>query len=507
MNISLLWKYLLLYNLFCFHLVKNELIFVYENSRHGIRGSITENESSVTKEGYIDEYKSHWEGNGELTEKGKMQQYILGIRNRLKYPKLLNYSKFNSEEILVYSTNTSRAKESAYNQLLGMYNPLIISSEKNNLYESIPDSNKFYYPPNYNLWKFNSNHIYVDIMNEAELSIKEYLKNKKSNNNSTKLFLTEGKFDLNNNNKKYKLNFEFKPYKDNRTFFLIFKCKNNRKYVKYRHKNEFKEVLKENFEKKYGDKLQSFFGYEKKEWLYKTRNAVIIIDNFIANYYNDRNLTEFFESTKIDKEEYYEKCINVYKWWIYHLFCDEKTCILESQKMMEDLIEYMDNKINDKQNKLKMVINLGHDFTIAPMEIFMHETFGTKYTTTLFSTNIYFELHKENDDYFVKYYIDGLLSLNIKYGLFKEKVFSKFWSEKEKDDFCNGNIFKVLYPKTFLFCEFFIISILIGIIILIFYRRYMKHSNKRKEKSILQNKNKSQTYREDDGNEKELELI
>ena len=62
-----------------------------------------------------DEYSIHWDGDGELTLKGKMQHYILGIRNRFKYPNLLNYSHFNPEEIIIHTTDSRRVEESAYN--------------------------------------------------------------------------------------------------------------------------------------------------------------------------------------------------------------------------------------------------------------------------------------------------------------------------------------------------------------------------------------------------------
>ena len=63
-----------------------------------------------------------------------MQHYILGIRNRYKYPNLLNYSNFNSnqKEILIHTTDSRRVKESAYNQLLGMFNPVLKNIDNKN---------------------------------------------------------------------------------------------------------------------------------------------------------------------------------------------------------------------------------------------------------------------------------------------------------------------------------------------------------------------------------------
>ena len=93
MNKLLIWKYLIIFIIFHFHYVKNELIFVYEHCRHGARGSIINKREARQNNSYIDKYKSHWDGSGKLTIKGKMQQYILGISNRYKYPNIIKYNK------------------------------------------------------------------------------------------------------------------------------------------------------------------------------------------------------------------------------------------------------------------------------------------------------------------------------------------------------------------------------------------------------------------------------
>ena len=66
-------------------------------------------------------------------------------------------------------------------------------------------------------------------------------------------------------------------------------------------------MIKENLEDKYGKELQSFFKYENKEFLYNYHNSIIYIDNYLANYFDNKNLKEFFEKTGIDKEDYYLK--------------------------------------------------------------------------------------------------------------------------------------------------------------------------------------------------------
>ena len=73
----------------------------------------------------------------------------------------------------------------------------------------------------------------------------------------------------------------------------------------------------------------------------------------------------FLNYTKINKDDFYKSCKKVYEWWLFHIFCDKKICIMESSKLMEDLLVYMDNKINNQTNELKMVIDFGHDVTVA----------------------------------------------------------------------------------------------------------------------------------------------
>jgi hypothetical protein len=214
----------------------------------------------------------------------------------------------------------------------------------------------------------------------------------------------------------------------------------------------------------------------------------------MANYYDGKNLKKFFESTGIDKEEYFDICFNIYKWWLVHIYCDEELCVMESSKMMEDLIKYLDNKINNINDNLKMVIDLGHDVTVTPMQIFMHEAFNVDYTVCDFSCNIYFELHKEEFNgkhkYYIEYYVDEQLRLKINYDSFKKNVISTIWSEKEKDKFCRGNIMRLLYPKVYLFLITFMISIFIGCFILLIYKCYILYFKKYKNSISKEMENK-----------------
>ena len=300
--------------------IKGEPIFVYEHVRHGARGPSSEYRSLFNNKTFYDEYAIHWDGDGELTLKGKMQHYILGIRNRNKYPNLFNYSSYNPEEILIHTTNSRRVKESAFNQILGMFYPVIKSSSLNlnsnqGLITKMSEEKKFYYPPNYEVWKYKTTNKYHKIMTEAELTIKMV-----ENNNN---LLTEGNFDINEMNIKKGTNISLIPYERNRTFYKR-KCLNHEKYINYNHRKNYQKVIKGLIEKKYGNQLQNFFQYQNEKWLYSIHRSFSIIDHYISNYEEGKDLRFFLNSTEINKDEFYKTCKKVYDYWLFHIFCDKK---------------------------------------------------------------------------------------------------------------------------------------------------------------------------------------
>ena len=480
--------------------IKGEPIFVYEHVRHGARGPSSEYRSLFNNKTFYDEYAIHWDGDGELTLKGKMQHYILGIRNRNKYPNLFNYSSYNPEEILIHTTNSRRVKESAFNQILGMFYPVIKSSSLNlnsnqGLITKMSEEKKFYYPPNYEVWKYKTTNKYHKIMTEAELTIKMV-----ENNNN---LLTEGNFDINEMNIKKGTNISLIPYERNRTFYKR-KCLNHEKYINYNHRKNYQKVIKGLIEKKYGNQLQNFFQYQNEKWLYSIHRSFSIIDHYISNYEEGKDLRFFLNSTEINKDEFYKTCKKVYDYWLFHIFCDKKSCVMESSKLMEDLITYMDKKINDKNYKINMVLDFGHDVTVGPMQLFMYKAFDVDYTVCSFACNIFFELYRKiNKDkkerYYVRYYVDDDLRLNIPYGEFKKSVMKNVWTNEQKYEFCRGNIIKVLHPKLFFGMNIIIIFIFILICFYVFKKYYVVYFSKADERKGENNKddNKVQYYMSD----------
>ena len=158
---------------------------------------------------------------------------------------------------------------------------------------------------------------------------------------------------------------------------------------------------------------------------------------------------------------------------------------MESSSLMEDLITYMDKKINDENYKIKMILDFGHDVTVAPMQLFMFQAFDVDYTVCSFSCNIFFELHKQinnenKERYYVRYFVDDDLRLNIPYGEFKKNVMKNIWTTKQKDEFCRGNIIKVLHPTLFFSMCIFLIFIISLFFICTFRKYYAVYIGKNK---------------------------
>ena len=164
---------------------------------------------------------------------------------------------------------------------------------------------------------------------------------------------------------------------------------------------------------------------------------IVLADEFICNYFQGNNLSDFTAKTDIDIEEFFNYTKIIKNFYIFHINIDEKTGVMAASPQMEEIINYMDNIILNKSLTPKMVIHGGHDTTISCIQYFMYYVFQIPITYIPFAANIYFELHKKDlDNYYVEYIYDGLSLLTLDYPIFKTKVLEAVWSEEEINEFC-----------------------------------------------------------------------
>ena len=399
-----------------------ELIFVYQHVRHGARGP-SASYNSLFING-VDEFRVSWEGegDGELTLVGKREHYDIGVRNRHKYGKgknglgLIDFSTYNPEEVLFHVTDYNRTHQSLNSELIGMYQPGLLKT----LTEQQVNGS---YPPNDKQW-FNKTDdpLYADIIEEIEA-----LGNKTIVDNIPV--------------------FNVHPFGQNRTFNLETNCKNldNMRVESLKGKDE----LLYGYFLKHKEELRIFFQLDDYSYFTDIRRMNSITDHYISDYKNYKDLSVFHNITGIDLDEFMEMSGKFYHDWMYNYYCTNITCSMESSRLMEDLLGYMKRRIQYYPTTTyyapKLVIDCGHDTTVAPMQMFMYETwkdkpeYGIRTQYCGFACNIYFELYKTVNGpvhYYVYYYLDDELIYRFNYDEFDETVRDHMYTQDNITDYC-----------------------------------------------------------------------
>ena len=402
-----------------------ELIFVYQHIRHGARGPST-SYNSLFKDGF-DEFRVSWEGegDGELTLIGMREHYNIGVRNRLKYGKtedglgLIDFNQYDPSEVLFHVTDYNRTHMSINSELLGMYQPGIL---KNMTQKQVKNS----YPPNSKIWKKKSKEnikLYQKIMKEIE--------------------------DLGNRTTINSIPiFNVHTFDSNRIFNLENTC-NNIEKIRANNIANKTELLYGYFLNK-SEILKNFFNFSDYSYFTNIRMMNSIADHYISDYFNYKDLSIFNRITKIDLDEFMNASTKFYYDWMYNYYCTNETCPMESSRLMEDLLGYMEGRIALGENKKsykapKMVIDCGHDTTVAPMQMFMKVTwadfpkYGINTQYCGFSCNLYFELYKTIDSdtkYYVLYYMDDELINIFEYKEFEKEVRKHIFSQDQIKEYC-----------------------------------------------------------------------
>ena len=443
-----------------------ELIFVYEHARHGARGPSSSYDSIF--ENGTDEYDVKWNYDGELSPIGKRQHYYLGVRNRIKYDGLIDFSKYDPREILIHATDYNRTHQSINSELIGMYG----NTKEQQLSEE---------EMKYKLINFK--YLKEPLKSQIDYEIDQI--GNQVNKDSIPIF-------------------NIKPFPDKR-IFLVDKCSKIDNYrdekVGYLVENLYNE-----FQKDYAKKLLKFD--KIKEEYYTIYNKMkSIADHYICDYDNQKDLSKI-EEFGIDKDKFYNFTRRFYGTFIFHWFVDDYTSGLEETHLMQDLLGYMQRRIEHHKEKEpnykapKMVMDCGHDTTVGPIARFMNSAFGCGYHDFCdFACNVYFELFKETNNrgkerFTVDYYMDDDLLLEREdFESFKAKMESKFWNDSFADQFCGTEADNYIKKKngieeysTVLLGATFVSTSLLLIFAtstIVFFKRYRQLKKKLNENPML----------------------
>ena len=394
--------YRIIFFIFLIYLTKSsdpDIVFVYEHARHGARSPLFYDGNTK----YLDAFGTQWEGAATLTNVGKREHYVLGIHNRLKYASLINFTKYDYQEIKVFSTNSGRTVQSIQAELLAMYS-------QGTLPKLTKEQISAAYPPFQNLSS--------DVLNEI------------SELNDSTIIKDINVFPIQfSDPKKVQLN---EPAN----------CPYMKQYQADLDKKARSGIIKDfvkNFSAKYGEKLKQVLKRTDEDINSFDYIQIILAEEVISNYYDGNKLEDFFNKTGFNADEFIEDNRISKNIYIYHLNMDEHSGIMAASPSMKDIINYMDNIIQNKSQAPKMVIQGGHDNTISYFQFFMQYVFNISIKYVPFASNIYFELHKnksESDKYYIEYILDGVTKLIMDYPEFKTKVLKAVWSDEDINKFC-----------------------------------------------------------------------
>ena len=390
----------------CF--IHAKILFTNIHFRHGARTSVM----NIDKQGY-DFLGTKWNDVGELTPLGMRQLYFTGLKHREKYYNFIS-EEYNSKELQIYSTKMNRTIQSANCYLSGLFSrikPPKLSKEQ--AQKSFPPG------------------IVTDKM--------KYIAEKLGNSS-----IPEGIQTI-----------PVKIFNKNDHFFLL----HDLSYIsdcvtideiQEEHMNSNKtNILINIFKDKFGDKINNFFYKHNKKFIFNYKYINSFCDHLISNILEFSDLS-FLENYGFELHELNDYCNNFLRYNLEEIECGNKQIVFMSlSPTMRQLILWMDNRIKlDKEGNGQLAANgspkftvwSAHDSSLAANEMFFKYVFGTKFVYPMVSSTIIIELHKndseQNNTYYIQYYVNDELFLELDYYLFKKNVLKYLWNQKDIDKFC-----------------------------------------------------------------------
>ena len=393
---------MILIELFLFIYPKN-IRFVFEISREGVRIPIQS----------IKTILNHYElFQDELSGIGGRQQFLLGLKKHQRY--IENYhlinSSYNPHDIFFGSCGTNSSFESASAQLQGLY-----PSGTNLNLSKLTISNSI--PPN----KENFNDIWKSLgLNSLPHNIGVFPVHK--------LFNDEFRFNL-----------VFPKY-----------CPGIEEYLtKRKERLKIKKLIKE-FQNKFGNIFKKILQKNDDDFSYNDIN--IICNSIILEYSNGINLSKYGNKSEIN---------NLILFAFHFLSTDligsdeekdDEIGLITMSNTMKRIIDWIDKKIyNDINGKEdynnydlpKLIMYSSTEKHIGVFEAFMHAAFQTTFKYPYYSSTLYIELFRDENDksidennYFINYFFNDELILSIPYLKFKKNIISLIKSDDEISNFC-----------------------------------------------------------------------
>lgn len=389
------------------HPIYSKIHFVFTMMRHGARAPSTSG---------TDIFGEHWNGPYELTEVGLRQQYLLGVRNRMKYGTLLS-EKYVSNEVYAVSSDLNRTLLSASAHLQGLYQPL------------------------------NGNSLHSEQLKKAippvsDIDLTDHIKTLEMN--------TMG------------LGIQIVPVHvfPERDKLVSFK-KNCQNYEKILEENSKSDPIANNikdFNERYKDELLKILHINDKDYFMKHKNIVSFCHSFISDYIDSKEL-RIFNNSNIDLAELAQKAydtllIDNYDYWAGNKDFNKAY----SSPVLKEISHWTKIKVDEliksfysELSSPNYVLYSLHDYDLSSLLEILKEIFNLSASLKIypsFSSSITFELHSNDnkelnelkmEDFIVKSNFNDGLILEVSFKEFKEKIEKQAFSESQIAQICNNS--------------------------------------------------------------------
>ena len=394
-------------------------IFVYSHFRHGARAPLRLNAEGV------DYFGQKWSSSGELTGVGMRMHYILGYRTHLKYSNFLS-STYDPRELYVYSSDVNRTIISAASHLQGLYpestGPVLTDEQLKYA----------------NMTPIEMQQEIADIIVAlGNLSLPHQI-----NTIPIHVFHVDER--------------RFLLHEESICLTMTDTMTQNEKRL-----SVINEVV-DNFNKAYKDKLETFVKGDGVNFN-SIRFINSVTDQFIADYYDGRDLSFLEGEYGINVEQFLNDSLKIFSTYFqYFTFGDEdvELASMSMSPVFKEMLELMKNRVNgdmfgttsdiayNDYSKPKMVLISGHDSSTAASQLFMKKIFNLthEFIVPVFATNSMFEIHRNAtkpesySDYIINYYFNDQLLGSFNFAEFVGTVNEHLWTEEEIEDYCHiGN--------------------------------------------------------------------
>lgn len=405
-----------------FSLIKNillneEIIFAFQIFKHGASAPI-----SGVKDG-LDLFSEEWLNNGEISNIGKRQHYLLGIKAYKRYIKS-NFLKeeYDPNEIFIKSTDSNRTIESTYAFFQGLF--------PNGTRQTIKTRNinktNIIYPPNskYNK-KFDEILKYYSIYNTDNV-----LPYNISILPTHIFYIPDVEIQLYDPKICKGLEKEYKKLnekKDIKEFSKKIMSNNEELFKKIEQKYTGKKLIDSKFMENY-DSLSRY------------------TDNFVCDITDKRNfskLNETFSSHTLDLNNLYNysKSFIMKDYFVNNNLTNRS--IVEAALTLRSIQYwmYIAKTYRYKRNirYFKYIVYSVDENTIGAIEGYMSQLFNISIEYAEYAESRIFELYYDNlnKNYFVRYLKgDNDIKMNIKYNNFSDIIRNKTWKFWEITKYC-----------------------------------------------------------------------